>query len=97
MGDRVGNRVVVQPDGRRKHPATRDFELLQLLITNSPSVIRRNRILDVLWGVDSFLNPRSIDNMIVRLRQVLGDAGDVAPGMLLTQVRANTQGWDERE
>lgn len=72
----LGNRVVVQPDGRREHPATRDFELLQLLITNSPSVISRNRILDVLWGVDSFPNPRTIDNMIVRLRQVLGDAGD---------------------
>ena len=72
----LGNRVVVQPDGRREHPATRDFELLQLLISNSPSVISRNRILDVLWGVDSFPNPRTIDNMIVRLRQVLGDAGD---------------------
>ena len=70
------NRVVVQPDGRREHPATHDFELLQLLITNSPSVISRNRILDVLWGVDSFPNPRTIDNMIVRLRQVLGDAGE---------------------
>jgi two-component system, OmpR family, phosphate regulon response regulator PhoB len=68
-------RAIVQPDGRREHPAARDFELLQLLITSSPSVISRNQILDVLWGEDKFLNQRTIDNMIVRLRQLLGDTG----------------------
>jgi two-component system phosphate regulon response regulator PhoB len=67
------NRAIVQPDGRREHPAARDFELLQLLVTSSPSVISRNQILDVLWGEDKFLNQRTIDNMIVRLRQLLGD------------------------
>ena len=67
------NRAIVQPDGRREHPAARDFELLQLLITDSPGVISRNQILDVLWGEDKFLNQRTIDNMIVRLRQSLGD------------------------
>jgi two-component system, OmpR family, phosphate regulon response regulator PhoB len=67
------NRAIVQPDGRREHPAARDFDLLQLLITGSPGVISRNQILDVLWGEDKFLNQRTIDNMIVRLRQSLGD------------------------
>ena len=66
-------RVIVQPDGRREHPAARDFDLLQLLITSSPGVVSRNQILDVLWGEDKFLNQRTIDNMIVRLRQSLGD------------------------
>ncbi len=67
------SRVIVQPDGRREHPAARDFDLLQLLISGSPGVISRNQILDVLWGEDKFLNQRTIDNMIVRLRQSLGD------------------------
>jgi DNA-binding response OmpR family regulator len=67
------NRAILQPDGRREYPAARDFDLLQLLITGSPSVISRNQILDVLWGEDKFLNQRTIDNMIVRLRQTLGD------------------------
>ena len=70
----LGNRVIVQPDGQREHPAARDFELLQLLITSSPRVISRNQILDELWGEDKFLNQRTIDNMIVRLRQLLGDS-----------------------
>jgi two-component system, OmpR family, phosphate regulon response regulator PhoB len=69
----LDNRAIVQPDGSREHPAARDFELLQLLITSSPRVISRNQILDVLWGEDKFLNQRTIDNMIVRLRQMLGD------------------------
>jgi len=67
------NRAIVQPDGRREHPAARDFDLLQLLIAGSPAVISRNQILDALWGEDKFLNQRTIDNMIVRLRQSLGD------------------------
>jgi DNA-binding response OmpR family regulator len=69
----LDGRAIVQPDGRREHPAARDFELLRLLITASPGVISRNQILDVLWGEDKFLNQRTIDNMIVRLRQTLGD------------------------
>ena len=69
----LDNRAIVQPDGTREHPAARDFELLQLLITSSPRVISRNQILDVLWGEDKFLNQRTIDNMVVRLRQMLGD------------------------
>ncbi len=69
----LDNRAIVQPDGTREHPAARDFELLQLLITSTPRVISRNQILDVLWGEDKFLNQRTIDNMVVRLRQMLGD------------------------
>ena len=69
----LDNRAIVQPDGTREHPAARDFELLQLLVTSTPRVISRNQILDVLWGEDKFLNQRTIDNMVVRLRQTLGD------------------------
>lgn len=69
----LDNRAIVQADGTREHPAARDFELLQLLVTSSPRVISRNQILDVLWGEDKFLNQRTIDNMVVRLRQMLGD------------------------
>ncbi len=66
-------RVIIHPDNRREHPAARDFQLLQLLITSSPRVISRNQILDELWGEDKFLNQRTVDNMVVRLRQLLGD------------------------
>jgi DNA-binding response OmpR family regulator len=83
------NRAIVQPDGTREHPAARDFDLLQLLITGSPSVISRNQILDVLWGEDKFLNQRTIDNMIVRLRQSLGDTNS----MCIRSVRGIGYQW----
>jgi DNA-binding response OmpR family regulator len=83
------NRAIVQPDGRREHPAARDFDLLQLLITGSPNVISRNQILDVLWGEDKFLNQRTIDNMIVRLRQSLGDTNS----MYIRSVRGIGYQW----
>jgi two-component system phosphate regulon response regulator PhoB len=71
----LDSRAIVQPDGQREYPASRDFDLLQLLVTSTPRVISRNQILDVLWGEDKLLNQRTIDNMIVRLRQMLGDTG----------------------
>ena len=67
------SRAIVQPDGQREYPAVHDFELLQLLISNTPRVISRNEIVDVVWGEDKLPNQRTIDNMIVRLRQSLGD------------------------
>jgi DNA-binding response OmpR family regulator len=70
----LDNRAIVQPDGSREHPAAKDFDLLQLLVTSSPRVISRNQILDSLWGEDKLAaNQRTIDNMVVRLRQMLGD------------------------
>jgi two-component system phosphate regulon response regulator PhoB len=69
----LNSRVIVQPDGKREYPAVHDFELLQLLITSTPRVISRNQILDAVWGEDKILNQRTVDNMIVRLRQSLGD------------------------
>jgi two-component system phosphate regulon response regulator PhoB len=87
------NRVIVQPDGEREHPAARDFDLLQLLITSSPRVVSRNQILDVLWGEDKFLNQRTVDNMIVRLRHTLGDTDST----LIRSVRGIGYQWSGDE
>jgi len=83
------NRTIVHPDGKREVPPARDFDLLQLLITSSPAVVSRNQILDELWGEDKFLNQRTIDNMIVRLRQTLGDTN----GSCIRSVRGVGYKW----
>jgi len=67
------SRTIILPEGSREVPPARDFDLLQLLISSSPAVVSRNQILDELWGEDKFLNQRTVDNMIVRLRQTLGE------------------------
>jgi DNA-binding response OmpR family regulator len=76
VGDRVIEieaRAVTMPGGEREFLATRDFELLTQLIHSAPRVLSRDEILEKLWGEDHFPSNRTIDNAIVRLRQVLGD------------------------
>lgn len=51
----------------------RDAELLKLLVARSPSVVSRDEILDKIWGEANFPSSRTVDNAIVRLRQVLGE------------------------
>ncbi len=83
-------RTIIQPDGRRDALPVREFQLLQLLIVAAPRVVSRDEILDVLWGADKFPNTRSIDNLIVRLRQSLGDA----EGTLIRSVRSVGYQWN---
>jgi len=71
----LDSRTIVQPDGQREHLPARDFELLELLIGSAPRVVSRNQIIDALWGEDKLGNQRTVDNMVVHLRQSLGDTG----------------------
>jgi len=52
--------------------SNRDFRLLNILIRQSPRPVSRDQILDELLGLDQFPSSRTIDNSIVRLRQILG-------------------------
>jgi DNA-binding response OmpR family regulator len=52
---------------------TAEFELLSLLVRNRGRVLTRDRILDETRGVDWESFDRSIDVLISRLRQKLGD------------------------
>jgi DNA-binding response OmpR family regulator len=65
--------AVVHDDGSREFPQARDFRILRLLIEWSPRVVSRDEILDRVWGEDRFPGERTIDNAVVRLRQLLGD------------------------
>ena len=70
----LDSRLIVQPDGERDFLPAKDFQLLELLITSAPRAVSRNEIIDKLWGEDKLGNQRTVDNMIVHLRQSLGDA-----------------------
>ncbi len=84
-------RAIVQPNGQREYPPARDFQLLQLLIVSAPRVVSRDEILDALWGIDRLPNQRTVDNMIVRLRQSLGDG----EGRFIRSVRGVGYQWNE--
>jgi DNA-binding response OmpR family regulator len=86
---------VTSENGKREFIAARDFALLKLLIESSPKVLSRDDILNQVWGEDRFPTNRTIDNSIVRLRQILGDAN----GEWIRSVRGIGYQWapdDER-
>lgn len=82
-------RAVIMPGGEKEFLATRDFELLRLLIETAPAVVSRDEILNRIWGEDKFPSHRTVDNSIVRLRQSLGDTGS----RLIRSVRGVGYQW----
>ena len=84
----LDSRTIVQPDGQREYLPARDFELLELLISSAPRVVS-NQIIDAVWSEDKLGNQRTVDNMIVRLRQSLGDTGS----KLIRSVRGVGYQW----
>ena len=85
--------AIIHKDGSREYPQSRDFQVLRLLIESSPRVVSRDEILDRVWGEDRFPTQRAVDNAIVRLRHLLGDAGASA----IRSVRGIGYQWSEIE
>ncbi|HHB82155.1 MAG TPA: response regulator transcription factor [Devosia sp.] len=66
---------VSDSDGKITYLSNREYKLLSILIQRAPRPVSRDEILDELCGQDQFPSNRTIDNSIVRLRQILGDTG----------------------
>jgi Response regulators consisting of a CheY-like receiver domain and a winged-helix DNA-binding domain len=70
------NMSVTSKSGKIEYPAVTDMKVLQLLIEKSPRVLSRDDIMNEIWGVDKNPSVRTIDNIIVRLRHLLGESGE---------------------
>lgn len=70
------NMSVRKKTGGIEYPPVTDMKILQLLIEKSPRVLSRDEIMNEVWGVDKNPSHRTIDNIIVRLRQLLGSDGE---------------------
>ncbi|PLX31660.1 MAG: DNA-binding response regulator [Ignavibacteria bacterium] len=67
------DRQSVEVDGKDADLTTAEFEIFSLLFTNPGKVMTRERLLDRLRGIDWDAFSRSVDVLISRLRQKLGD------------------------
>lgn len=56
-------------DGRQEHLGEREVGILRLLARRAGEVVRRDDILDEVWGDDAFPSSRTIDNVVLRLRR----------------------------
>jgi DNA-binding response OmpR family regulator len=67
--------VAISVDGKSVRLTRREFELLRFLVENKNRVLSRDRLLERVWGYDRFIETRSVDVHVGRLRAKLGPAG----------------------
>ncbi len=67
--------VVVTVESRPIRLTRREFELLKCLVENRNRVLSRDRLLERVWGYDHYVETRSVDVHVGRLRSKLGIAG----------------------
>jgi len=68
--------VSVTVDGEPVRLTRREFELLRCLVENRNRVLSRDRLLERVWGYQQFIETRSVDVHVGRLRAKLGAAGN---------------------
>jgi DNA-binding response OmpR family regulator len=83
---------IVFSNGQKQVLAQKEQALLNLLISQSPRVVSRDEILNRIWGEDKFPTSRTVDNMILRLRHLLGE--DL--GRFIKSIRGVGYQWDVR-
>jgi DNA-binding response OmpR family regulator len=67
--------VSVSVDGQAVRLTRREFELLRYLVENRNRVLSRDRLLERVWGYERYVETRSVDVHVGRLRGKLGNAG----------------------
>jgi DNA-binding response OmpR family regulator len=58
-------------DGGAKRLTSREAELLSFLLSNKNRILKKEEILNAVWGDDSYFNSRSLDVFISKLRKYL--------------------------
>lgn len=66
-------RFEVTVHGKVTPLTTREFELLYALAANRGRALSRDRLLDMVWGQDGFVESRTVDVHITRLRTKLSE------------------------
>jgi two-component system response regulator RegX3 len=68
-----GARRSVELDGTELDLTRKEFELLELLMSEAGSVITRERLIDEVWDVNWFGSTKTLDVHVSGLRRKLGD------------------------
>ena len=73
----------VSIDGHPCDLSLREFELLKFFVQHPGRVYRREQLLDMVWGPDVHVEPRTVDVLIRRLRQQI-ERDDANPELIAT-------------
>lgn len=69
-------RFEVTVNGKVAPLTTKEFGLLYALATNRGRVLSRDRLLDLAWGEEGFVEPRTVDVHMTRLRTKLSERSE---------------------
>ena len=67
----------VRRNGREVHLGPTEFRLLRHLMENQGRVFSREQLLDMVWGRDVYVEPRTVDVHIRRLRKSVNAPGEL--------------------
>lgn len=91
--------IALVPETKRVHRGTREirlgpteFRLLETLMKRPGRVYSREQLLDLVWGRDVYVEARTVDVHVGRLRKALNRPGEPDP---LRTVRASGYAFDE--
>ena len=74
-----------------------EFKLLHYLMKHSERVHSRSSLLDKVWGDHVFIEERTVDVHVKRLREALGEAGTMVETVRGAGYRLTVQGLDASE
>ena len=75
------DRFEVRMKGRAVELTPKEFELLATLVATPGRVFGREELLDIVWGRDGFVEPRTVDVHVARLRAKFAAARVEEPGV----------------
>jgi DNA-binding response OmpR family regulator len=75
------HRFEVKMKGQLVELTRKEFELLAALVGTPGRVFGREELLDLIWGQDGFVEPRTVDVHVARLRGKFAMAKLPAPGI----------------
>ncbi len=83
----------VSRDGREVHLGPTEFRLLEFLMQSPGRVFSREQLLDGVWGRDIYIDERTVDVHVGRLRRALNRGRGADP---IRTVRGSGYAFDER-
>jgi DNA-binding response OmpR family regulator len=68
----LDRRKVESPEGNGVELTRTEFDLLAFFVRERERVLRRDDILDAVWGKDVVVDPHTVDNFVSSLKKKLG-------------------------
>lgn len=83
----------VHRSGRELHLGPTEFRLLEFLMTSPGRVFSREQLLDQVWGRETYIDERTVDVHVGRLRKALSRGRELDP---IRTVRGSGYSFNER-